>query len=218
MNVQTAAADDVVTKGEFARRCNVTPGRVSQWISEKKISGDAIVGEGREARIRESVAKAQLRLRRDVGQGLGNGLGTRLTPAGPAPQAALQPSPPAAPSEPGDPIEEQIKRQRLEQYQRQNRKAAEDEALRAGLLTAADDASAQMARIASQLLTVFEGALPEFAQSVAAQFQVPQRDVLHLLRQEMNKVRASAAARMTGMAEEMPKFKTFDISDTAQDP
>ena len=30
--------NDIVTKGRFAEICNVSPGRVSQWIAEGKIS------------------------------------------------------------------------------------------------------------------------------------------------------------------------------------
>ena len=45
-----------ISKGEFARRRNVTPARVSQWLSEGKISGAAIVGEGRGALIDEEIA------------------------------------------------------------------------------------------------------------------------------------------------------------------
>jgi hypothetical protein len=56
---------DVISKAEFARRRSVTPGRVSRWIGEGKIFGAALVGEGRSAQIRESVAVAQLRNKLD---------------------------------------------------------------------------------------------------------------------------------------------------------
>lgn len=220
MHVDAAAAGDIVSKGEFARRRNVSPGRVSQWISERKIFGEALVGEGREARIRESVAISQLRLKLDIGQRLGNGLSTRLDAPSPPPAPSLLPPQPAAQAPklaieppPADPIEEQIKRERLEQLQRANRKGAEEEALRTGLLMLSDEAAAQMAKIASHLITVFDGALAEFAQAIGAKFEVPQRDVLHLLRQEMRKVRASAATRMQGLVAEMPKLKSVEIAE-----
>jgi hypothetical protein len=46
-----------LSKGEFARRRDVTPAAVSQWISSGKSSGDALVGSGRYTRI--SVEEAE---------------------------------------------------------------------------------------------------------------------------------------------------------------
>ena len=87
-----------ITKGEFARRRGVSPGRVSQWLSEGKISGAAIIGEGRAALIDEVLACEQLGLRLDTGQRTGNGLKTNLTPQvdGRAPSPRLQVDDPAA--------------------------------------------------------------------------------------------------------------------------
>src|SRR5690606_9605999 len=68
----------VVSKGEFARMVQVSPGRVSQWIAEGKIGPDALQGEGRLAKIIVDRAMAQVRLRRDPGQAVGNGIATRL--------------------------------------------------------------------------------------------------------------------------------------------
>ena len=75
-------SDDVVAKGEFARLCNVVPGRVTQWITAGKISGEALVGVGRSARIRVAVAQAQLKRHLDPNQMTANGVRTRL-PTGP---------------------------------------------------------------------------------------------------------------------------------------
>lgn len=203
---------DVIPKSVFAIRRNVSKGRVSQWISEGKISGAALVGEGRAAQIRESVAIAQLNQKLDIVQRTGNGLMTRLDlpapiaanppPATPAPTL---PAPAAAPDEPvRDPIEEQIKRERLEQLRRQNRKNAEEEATRAGLLVNAEISQQQFGKIAVQLVTIFDGALSSFAASISARFQVPQRDVLHLLRSDFRKVRGDASAAVRRVATAMP--------------
>ena len=73
--------DRLLSKSEFAELCGVSPAAVSQWIKQGKISGEGLVGEGRTARIRVAVAMRQVNLRRDVGQALGNGLGTRLGPS-----------------------------------------------------------------------------------------------------------------------------------------
>src|SRR5690349_19821749 len=99
MNEQTpaVAAEAVVSKSKFAELIGVTKGRVSQYIADRKIFGDALVGEGRNAQIRVDLAKAQLRQKLDIGQRLGNGIDTNLNPA--LPLAAAAPAPEgAAPS------------------------------------------------------------------------------------------------------------------------
>ena len=79
-----------VSKAEFAEMSNVHPSRVSHWIKDGKIRGDAIAGEGRNARIVVAVAQKQLKSRLDPYQRLpgANGAGTRLDAV---PAAAAQP-------------------------------------------------------------------------------------------------------------------------------
>jgi hypothetical protein len=57
--------DVVVSKADFARRCGVTRGRVSQWIRDGQIGGEALDGTGPRARIRADVALGMLRGRLD---------------------------------------------------------------------------------------------------------------------------------------------------------
>ena len=59
-------SDGPISKSDFARLVGVTPGRVTQWISEEKIDGEALVGSGRDAKICVAVAVEQLRERLDV--------------------------------------------------------------------------------------------------------------------------------------------------------
>lgn len=66
-------AKEPITKGEFATRRGVTPARVSQWLADGAISGDAIVGSGRHARIDEDLACQQLDDRLDLHQREANG-------------------------------------------------------------------------------------------------------------------------------------------------
>lgn len=49
-----------VTKKKFAEMRKVTQGRVSQWITERKIHGEAIEGEGPRAKINVTKAYEQL--------------------------------------------------------------------------------------------------------------------------------------------------------------
>jgi hypothetical protein len=69
----------IVTKSQFADMSNVGRPRVSQWIGEGKISGDAIVGTGRRAMIDVEKARRQLRERLDSDKMCGlQGLDTKL--------------------------------------------------------------------------------------------------------------------------------------------
>jgi hypothetical protein len=231
--VNAALDIDVISKGEFARRRGVSAGRVSQWLSEGKITADAIVGEGRSAQIRESVACAQLRQRLDPMQMTANGLSTQLggppaslaapTAVAPAPGSDMLPlhAPASAGSLPLPPLieslEEKIKRQRLEQLERDNRKGVREEAIAAGMLTDAAAAKALVGRATSQLITTFEGALSEFATAISAEWQLPQRDVLHLLRTKFREVRAGAASAARAQAEQLPDVVDYEFADSDHD-
>jgi hypothetical protein len=228
-----AAPEQPISKSEFARRRNVTPGRVSQWIAEKKISGAALTGEGRFERIVESIACAQLNIRLDLSQRLGNGIATRLdavTPAsatpsgklpeGPVPAAlpAGAPAPPSRPLSAADAVATQIQLERLEQIQRVNRREAIAEAVEAGALTDATAVAQAAGRQAAQMIAVFEGALPELAAALAAKFTLPQRDVAHLLRGEFRKVRAAAAELARHQAAGLPDTAAVEIETADDDP
>ena len=211
--MDAATSGDVVSKGQFAALRNVSPGRVSQWISEGKIKSDALVGEGRNAKINVAVATRQLRDSLDVGQLTGNGVGKRLDlplPVQPLP-AAMASEP--APSPSGDPLADAIKQERLDQLRRDNRREAEEEAARSGKYTDATEAARQMGVIATQMMAVMEGSLAELATAVSARFEVPQRDVLHLLRSEFRKVRATAAKTFRDMATELPPVVNPELQD-----
>lgn len=223
-----AAEPEIVSKSAFARLSNVTPGRVSQWLSAKYIHGDAIVGEGRDAQIHVARARAQLRLHLDISQRMGNGLSTQLDGPAPiatpsaAPQLAIEPAPSAqvlpfqrpAPAEPvRDPIEEQIKRERLETARRTNRKMAEEEAARSGRYVLAEHAGKQVGKSIAQVLSSTDGWNAELASKISAKFGLPQRDVLHLIRSEFRDFRATLAAAMRQQAAEMPDQVEDELPD-----
>ena len=223
-----AAHENPITKSEFARRRGVSPGRVSQWIAEGKISRPALVGEGREQRVVESLAVGQLNQRLDLSQRFGNGLGTKLDApaaglAAPKPVAAsgeVLPFESASPSlqTKADAIADQIAREKLEQMQRANRREAIEEAAEAGRLTDTAQAAQVAGRLGAQMVAVFEGALPELAGALAARFEVPYRDALHLLRGEFRKVRTNAAAVLRRQSEDLPATVTVEIEAGDDDP
>lgn len=217
----------IVSKSEFAKICGVVPGRVTQWIKEGKISGPALVGEGRSAKIRVEVALGQLKLRRDVGQALGNGLATRLEiPAAFVPARARaaeiegdvgedrgdesDPDGSWGPDGASDDIDRKLKRAKLEAAERDNRIAAAKEAATEGFYTEAASARSEMGKIAGQMMRIFEGALPEIATAIAAEFKIDARDVTHHLNEQFRKVREQAAASAAKVAEAIPE--TIDAS------
>lgn len=216
-----SAPQSIVSKSQYAVLKNVTPGRVTQWISERKIDHTALVGEGRSAKINVRAADECLRRNLDISQRLGNGIGTKLSAP---PTAAAQPALPIAEApapaplpitSPADPIEEQIKREKLEGLQRENRKRAEEEAARAGRYVETASAQQEMAKLASDVVTIFEGGLPQIAAAFASQFSIPQRDALHLLRNEVRALRTSAASTLKQEALTVPEAVEVEIEAPA---
>lgn len=187
-----------MSKGEFAGEVGVTPGRISQYIAAGIIGPDALVGEGRSARIRVELAKQQIAARRHVGQGLGNGLLTRLD------QATTDADEPAAPRPGSEDPAKLIQLERLEQERRRNRRETIEEAATLGKLVPVEDHQREIARTAQKVVNTFAGMAPDIANAIAAKFGLPQRDVLHLVRQVMNDKRAAAAQLERNAAGEMP--------------
>ena len=194
---------EIVSKGRFAELCNVSPGRVSQWISEGKLTGAAIVGTGRSAQIDVDLGKAQVKASRDVDQAhSGNGLATNLEA-----EASRAPGLPLA-----NTVTDQIAEQRLELLKRQNREKETDEAARLGRLVEVDDARRHAGQEVARALNRFEGTLPEFANAIAAKFKVPARDVLHELKTRWRTVRAAGAVEARERAEPLPERVGFDLN------
>lgn len=221
-----------MSQADFARKVGVSRAAVSQWKSKDILREDAFTKPGKAGKVIVPIAIEQVRRNRDIGQSLGNGIGTRTSVEadGAAPEAAaasvrkepvappvaasakeVEPDLPAPDAPKRDTVEDQLKRAKLEEQLRRNRLQASDEALRQGQLVAADDAREQMARIAGMMLQIFEGALPDFSAAMAAQFDLPQRDVLHLLRAEFKKVRKTAAMKERARAEETERKLTTSI-------
>jgi len=202
---------EVVSKGDFARLAGVSPGRVSQYISSGQIGREALVGEGRSARIRVAVAMRQLGDRLDVTQRLANGLGTRIEPAPPAP-AQMPPAESAPPAYvPRDTsVESQLKAEKLWRAQADRRRIEREERAESGLYTRTDDVTKAMKKLAGDLLAGFEGGLDGIARAIAARFELPQRDVLHLMRTEFRAVRSRLSAAQQGGA--------AGLAETIEDP
>lgn len=196
----------IVRKSEFAALSGVSAGRVSQWIAEGKISGAALVGEGRSAQINVAVAKQQLRASLDISQRFGmNGVSTRLGEEAPAAAAPLPPAI-AESAPPIDSVESRIKAEKLRQTMLTTRRLEEEDRARRGVYVKADDARAENTRLAAEMLKAFDAALSDFASALVAKFQMPERDALHLLRTEFRRVRQRAADRFAVDSAAEPVF------------
>jgi hypothetical protein len=159
---------------------------------------------GRGALIDEAVACDQLDRSLDVTQRVANGLGTNLQPTPGAAGEALRPT---------DTFVEQIARERLELLRRQNRKAAIDEAITTGRLVAAEAAGRATGKAVTHVINLIEAALPEMATDVAAQFKVPQHEVLLALRRRLRDVRAAGAEKLRAETAGMPKTVEFELGE-----
>lgn len=205
--------EGTVTKGEFADLIGVSAGRVSQYLSEGKITPAALIGSGRSARIHVERAKTDLKLKLDISQRLGNGINTRLdTQSKPSsPLFEQQASVPASQDVDlrKDP-DHQIKMQKLEQLLRANRNGSIAEARERGQLIDTNESRAELAKIAVMMLQIFEGALTDFAAVISSDFKLPQRDIVHLLRKEFRNVREKTSLAMQKQAVQMPE--TVDIT------
>jgi transcriptional regulator with XRE-family HTH domain len=203
-----------MSQADFARAMGVSRAAVSQWKAKDILQEDAFTQDGKKGKVRFEVAVDQVRRNRDIGQSLGNGIATRTTQdigagaADPAPRAAAAEAPAKF-----DSVEDQLKRAKLEEQLRRNRMQAAEEAQRAGQLMEVTDAREQMARIAVMMLQIFEGALPDFAAAMAEKFDVPQRDVLHLMRSQMVEVRRTAAMKERARADAMEQGAVAEIGE-----
>jgi hypothetical protein len=195
-------------KGEFAAEIGVSAGRVSQYIKAGIIGPDAMVGQGRSARIIVKLARQQIMARRDPGQALGNGLLTRLEQGEKEETggAGNEARPPA--DDPG----RLIQMERLERERRNNRIAAVEEAKSQGHLVEADALVREVGRVSQTLVNTFMGMAPDIANAISAQFGVPQRDVVHTVRRVMSERRANIARAQNSEAEKLPESKETVIA------
>ncbi|PPD05784.1 MAG: hypothetical protein CTY36_06020 [Methylocystis sp.] len=213
--------EKIVSKSDFAAACNVTPSCVANWISRGKIKTDALVGEGRSAKINVEIAIRQLQESLDPSQRFGlNGISTRLDlieppapePARQAPRAAAaSPAPPQSIEPAAQSVEDQIKREKLRQAQLATARAEEQDRLSRGVYINAVAAREEMARIPRRIVDAFDGAIPEFAAAIAAKWQIPARDATHLLRAEFRRARSRVSQEFAALAAGDPEFIEDDL-------
>jgi hypothetical protein len=199
--VKMAAKEQIVRKSEFARLCNVSRSRVSQWLAAGQIGREAIIGERRNARIHVAIARQHLRERLDPSQRFGlRGLSTVLDGSAAVPHAQIH-------------IEQRIKQEKLRQAELTTIRAEERDRLARGTYILAAAAKEENGRLAARLFEAFDGSLVDFAAALAAQYELPVRDVLHCLRAEMLKVRERVSREYSARVDDEP-----EIEDAKQRP
>ncbi|KRA44687.1 hypothetical protein [Devosia sp. Root635] len=196
-----------LSKSDFAAHINVSAGRVSQMLTAGIIGQDCLVGQGRSAKIDVEKAVRQISLRRDIGQSLGNGIGTQLT----MPDEPMAPKPSKT-----DDLAQQLQQERLESERRKNRIAASEELVRQGQLVPADQVRASMTKLARQVDEENGAMLADFASEIASKFGLVQRDVLHLLRQVRNEKKGAAAERARARAAELPATVEIVVTEAVE--
>lgn len=188
------APEQSIPKGEFARLIGVSAGRVSQYIAARKITGEAIDGEGRGARIRPITAARQLKRPFDTLQRIANGLNTCLDLPSPSGGVGAQAAVSTVEYDTHDHLDRQIKIEKLEGLRRTNRRAAEVEASRAGTLVDVASVAAARTALVARFGAIFERSCTAFATALATRFGLAAMDVEAELRAQMPKVHAAAAA------------------------
>jgi hypothetical protein len=180
--------DQVVSKSAFADIAGVSRVRVSQYLAEGKIGGDALVGSGRKARVRVAVAMQQLKRNLDVSHTGANG------------KAKIN-----ADADPGvGTIEDGIKRARLEQLELSNEHARALREAQAGRYARSEDVRQEMGRVAGRMMGLFEGSLGELATAIAAKSNLSGRDALHILRSTFHMIRERTSNTESGIAKALP--------------
>ncbi len=200
---------ETMTKGAFAAHIGVSAGRISQYIAEGKIYGDALEGDGRSAKIRPAIARQQLQKTLEPSQRFGANGAAVLKPSAVQPNLQLAPSDAASAAPPRltftDDVADQLAAERLRQQQITTARLEREEALEVGRYMRTDEARRQTVRAVSEAFKVMEQGIPEMAKAIAAQFGVPMHDATHALLKVFRDVRAKKAASFRTSADEQPE-------------
>ncbi|WP_458789263.1 hypothetical protein [Adonisia turfae] len=198
-----AELDCLVAKGELAAHIGVHPSRVSQYISEGKLTPPALVEPGkRSGKIHLGLALRQLEGALHIGQSLLNGRANLSAPVPAAPADAPATQMPTAPTrglpDPAqrDELEEAriaaakatAENKQLETEERRRKLAAD-----VGRYLLAGDVKAAHRRLATQLIDAVELAMKDMATQLALRLGVDEREALSTLRQVWREVREREA-------------------------
>lgn len=199
------------TKGEFAARLNVTPGRLSQMIAEGKVPPDALVGEGRKAKV--DIARAMAALDRTLDLAQRTGANGRVRIVSTTPPVAVEVSIDAdASTDPEAPspvsqrsgLDDDLRRESLEQKRIETRRMIRAEAAAAGDLVSASEVRTATDKIVARMIEAVDQAMIEMASTIAGEYALSRRDLLHLLRKIWREQREKQSEAFAARAAESP--------------
>ncbi|MEI2299327.1 hypothetical protein [Ensifer sp. MJa1] len=206
-------AAEVMTKSAFAAHVGVSPGRISQYIAERKIHGEALEGEGRNAKIRTSVAMEQLQRTLDPNQRFGaNGAATRSIPGAVVDRADVVARPPAREKPPIviDPFLDEVAAEKLKQQKITTARMEREEALELGRYMLTDDARREMVKAVAEAFKVMEQGIPEMAKALASQFSISSHDATYVLLKAFRDHRAKKAKDFAAAAADLDEHTEDD--------
>ncbi|WP_421581120.1 hypothetical protein [Shinella sp. M31] len=195
-------AIETASKGDFAAIIGVSPGRISQYIADGKIFGDALVGEGRSARINVERARSQLGKTLDPSQRFGaNGAAGKRTLA-PSEGTATEGRSETTPFV--DPVVDAVAAERLKQQRLTTARMEREEALAVGRYVLTEDARASQTKAVVEAFKVMEVAIQEMAKAIAANHGVTHRDAVLTLQKAFRDTREKQARQFADMAAALP--------------
>lgn len=199
---------ETMSKGDFAVHINVSAGRISQYIAEGKISAAALDGQGRSARIRTAIALSELRKTLDPSQRFGaNGAANIVATQSPPAVSA-----PSSPTAVADPVVDELAAERLKQQRMKTAREQREEDLSVGRYMLTADARRETARAVTEAFKVMDQGIQEMAKTMAAEFDVSQRDALLAMHRVMRETRAKQAAAFREIAASLPEAIEDDRS------
>lgn len=186
----------VLSKSQFAERVGRDPAQVTRWIQGGKLSGDAIVGEGRSARINLAAALRQLNIALDLGQQLAQAKpilpGQQSLDVGTVQARALA----ALPTGDRDAVEllrEEQLRLNSEKLRQQIERGAREDAVAAGQLVDIGAVKRALARQLQPLRALFDKMPVAIAKPISEQFGLPYNEVLIAVRAVLRRERQQFA-------------------------
>lgn len=198
----------MLTASELAETLGVSKGRVSQYVSERKLDG-CFDGEGRARRFDLAKCAAALGRKLDPGQMMGNGAQTRKALRDLASEGAQAAGPAAGglsgrshmdgelPT--GDAARYELAR--TQKAEEEVRRLRRDNELNEGTLVKASEVERQVARIVAQEIAEFETVLRDGARKVADRMGVDFKGVRQALVETWRAHREGRVAALSAEAE-----------------
>ncbi|KZB73260.1 MULTISPECIES: hypothetical protein [Thalassospira] len=197
-----AASSDVVSKSAFAQIIGVSKPRVSQLISEGKIHGPAIQGDGRSAKIVVGIAKQQLSAGLDLDQRAANGTADLAV----ANQGQDHPVTSPIDTAPREPTTEDLyKQERLRKIQRENEDLEERRREKNGVYVRADAMRSTVIRHVANMIDGFEADLGHWAEELSAETGGSVKEIKLSLRKLFRGTREKLARHSRDLVNDLPE-------------